>query len=195
MSKGKFGQYFNLEAIKSNLQLLKNPKSLTPDLKLKSILNIDPQSLKEKYNINYVIFDKDNTLTKPYENTLPSNDYKNKLEEFRKSFSPINLAIISNSYGSSDDKGYVEALEVQKNIGIQVIRHMYKKPNVFNEIKEIFKRESFDAKEVCIIGDMLLVDVTMGKQLGFFTILLEPIYTDNENSVVKIARKLEEKLI
>jgi phosphatidylglycerophosphatase GEP4 len=195
MSKGKFGQYFNLEAIKFNLRFLKNPKSLTPDLKLKSLLNIDPQSLREKHNINYVIFDKDNTLTKPYDNKLPSNDYKNKLEEFRKCFSPKNLAIISNSCGSSDDKGYVEALEVEKEIGIQVIKHMYKKPNVFNEIKEVFKRESFDAKEICIIGDRLLVDVTMGKQFSFFTILLEPIDTDNENSVVKIARKLEEKLI
>lgn len=63
----KSGQYFNLQAIKLLLiSLLTNRKLFNPHVRAKSVKNIDYKKLRES-GIRYVIFDKDNTLTLPYD--------------------------------------------------------------------------------------------------------------------------------
>jgi hypothetical protein len=69
------------------------------------------------------------------------------------------------------------------------LEHLYKKPNVFDEIQETFGRPK--NSEVCVVGDMLLVDITMGRRFNYFTILVEPINIRNENLVVRLMRKIE----
>jgi phosphatidylglycerophosphatase GEP4 len=193
MSRSKLGQYLNLDAIIFNLSFLLNPSKLRPDLLCGSILDIEPRALATKHNVKYIVFDKDNTLTKPYENNYPSDEFYSKIAEFKTTFGEKNLGIISNSCGSSDDKDYKEATEVGKNLKIKVIRHEKKKPNVYDDIKREFNFTN--SSEVCIIGDRLLVDITMGKKFNFFTILVKPIDIKNENFIVRLMRKLENKLI
>ena len=93
-----------------------------------------------------------------------------------------NMAILSNSVGSSDDKNYKEAIEVEKTLGLKVIKHVYKKPNVLNEIKDHFQIVDVDVdvdvgdgedellygctlektSQIAIIGDRILSDIVMG---------------------------------
>jgi phosphatidylglycerophosphatase GEP4 len=169
-----------------------NPKSLRPNIICKSIVDINLTELKETHKIKFIIFDKDNTLTIPYENNYPSQDYINKINDFKNIFGENNIALISNSCGSRDDKDYKEAAEVEKNLHISVIKHKYKKPNVYDEIKQNFP--DLD-NNLCIIGDRLFVDIAMGKKYNFFTILVSPIDTKNENFIVKFIRKIESKII
>ena len=193
MSKNKLGQYINFNAIKLFLEYLSNYNSIKPDLIYKNFLDIDPKELKDKYKVKYVIFDKDNTLTIPYENTFPNDLYMNKIKQFQNIFEKHNIAIISNTCGSSDDINHSEAQIVEKNLDLYVIRHKLKKPQVYNEIKQNFKTEKDN--EICIIGDRLLVDIIMGKKYNFFTVLVSPIDTSRENIMVKLIRKIENKII
>jgi phosphatidylglycerophosphatase GEP4 len=192
MSKNKLGQYFNIEAVKLACSYISNPKLLKPDIICKSIVDINLTELKEKHNITYILFDKDNTLTIPYENNYPIESYKDKINEFKTKFGENNIAVISNSCGSQDDRDYKEAVEVEKNLQISVIKHAHKKPYVYEEIKQQFPNCNGN---LCIIGDRLLVDITMGKKYNFFTILVSPIDTRNENFIVKFIRKIENKII
>jgi phosphatidylglycerophosphatase GEP4 len=104
MEKG-FRQYFNITGIISSLKVLTNKNLLKPTLRYNSIIDIDLVSLKEEYKIKCIVFDKDNTLTDPKDNSFPLNIHS-KLEEFKKAFGKENLAIISNTAGSKDDKYY-----------------------------------------------------------------------------------------
>ena len=72
-------------------------------------------------------------MTAPYVNAYftPTFDklIKNELASI---YGKSNLAILSNSAGSSDDAkvDFVEAQRVEKALGLEVIRHEHKKPNV-----------------------------------------------------------------
>jgi len=73
--------------------------------------------------IKYVVFDKDNTLTLPYERSMHPSVERNILRCLEL-YGPDHVAILSNSVGSREDKGFSEAIEVEKTLGIAVIRHM-----------------------------------------------------------------------
>jgi phosphatidylglycerophosphatase GEP4 len=148
--------------------------------------------LKKSYNINYIVFDKDNTLTIPHHNKLANEEIEQHINKFRKVFGKNNIVILSNSAGSRDDKDYREAEEIEKVTGLKVLRHENKKPNVYKEIKGAFgnvKSNNFktyppeENKKICIVGDRLLVDVLMGYEFKFFTILVNPITTKKENFI------------
>lgn len=51
------------------------------------------------------MFDKDNTLTHPYQRDIVL-EIKDSLDECQRVFSPENVAILSNTVGSSDDKDH-----------------------------------------------------------------------------------------
>jgi phosphatidylglycerophosphatase GEP4 len=169
--------------------------SVIPDIRANSICDLNLNLLKEKNKINFIVFDKDNTLTLPHKNTLANESISKKIKEFKLVFGDRNVAILSNSAGSRDDKDYREAKEIEENTGMAVIKHEYKKPKVFREILETFKIEEGRNKEICVIGDRLLVDVVMGKEYGMFTILVDPITRDKDNFIVKLLRKFENLLL
>jgi len=102
-----FSQYFNVQGIKKIFKVIWNKDLIKPSIKANSVLDIDPNKLFNTHNIRWVIFDMDNTLNLP--NKLDfSEDYINKLNEFKSIFTKENIAIISNTAGSSDDKNYKE---------------------------------------------------------------------------------------
>lgn len=196
MTKNQIGQYFNIDGILFNLKYLFNLNCIKPDLYYKSIIEINLNELKNKNKIKYVVFDKDNTLTLPHQNVYGNEKIRDKIEDFKIIFGKHNLAVLSNSAGSKDDINYKEAKEIELQTGLQVIKHEYKKPKVYKEIIDTFQAQG-DIKnnEICIIGDRLLVDVIMGKEYGFYTILLDPITTNKDNFMVRIMRKLEKFII
>jgi phosphatidylglycerophosphatase GEP4 len=201
MTQFKFGQYFNIDGILLNLKYLYRLNKVKPDIYVKSILDLDLNNLKDENKVKYIVFDKDNTLTLPYKIEIEKK-LENKIEEFKNVFGEANLAILSNSAGSKDDLDFREAIKIEKASGIKVVRHKFKKPKVYDEILQTFYLDSdkyilnsFKSKEICVIGDRLLVDILMGKEYGFFTILVKPLTKEKENFIVKIIRKFENFLI
>ena len=85
--------------------------------------------LKAYGGIKYLVFDKDNTLTIPYERNLHPS-IESQLITLKGLYGPQNIAILSNSVGSKEDKGHSEAEILEKLHGIKVIRHLKKKPDV-----------------------------------------------------------------
>jgi phosphatidylglycerophosphatase GEP4 len=92
--------------------------------------------------VKYLVFDKDNTLTVPYERALHQSIEKEFLK-CKAIYGAENMAILSNSVGSKEDKGFKEAEKVEKEIGIAVIRHEKKKPEVR---EDIFRHFNIDEK-------------------------------------------------
>jgi len=196
MTKHQLGQYFNIDGILFNLKYLFSLNSIKPDLYFKSIVKINLNELKNQHSIKYVVFDKDNTLTLPHQNIFGNEKIKDKIEDFKNVFGQNNLAILSNSAGSKDDLNFKEAKEIELKTGLQVIKHKYKKPKVYNEIIDTFGiKNDIKNSEICIIGDRLLIDIIMGKEYGFFTILVDPITTSKDNFMVRMMRKVEKFLI
>jgi len=194
MTKNHVGQYFNIDGIIFNLKYLFKLHTIKPDIQANSINDLNLSELKTFNNIKYIVFDKDNTLTLPHKNKLANEEIQEKILEFKKIFGNEKIAILSNSAGSRDDREYKESEEIEFNTGLQVIKHQFKKPKVYKEILQTFKiseNENFKKKEICVIGDRLLVDVIMGVEHGFFTILVKPITLKKDNLMVKLLRKFE----
>lgn len=108
----------------------------------------------------------------------------------RKVFGRQNIAILSNSAGSSDDKLFREAAACENSLDLPVMRHALKKPNCLGDIEKHFG-SCEDLATIAVVGDRLLSDVAMGSQHGMFTILVEPIDPSQDNRVVQAARLLE----
>ncbi len=99
-------QSFNFPAIRNLLTLFKQPSLILPHISLNKLSELDVERLKAK-GIKYIVFDKDNTLTRAFEDELHP-DILNTFNEISHHF-PGNVAILSNSVGSSDDTDYAEA--------------------------------------------------------------------------------------
>lgn len=69
--KIKLGQYFNTAGIRVfGRALFKNRALFVPHLRVPSVAHINYHNLYHKAGIRYLVFDKDNTLTLPYEREL-----------------------------------------------------------------------------------------------------------------------------
>ena len=118
------------------------------------------------------MFDKDNTLTAPYSNEFYSVKIRYAvLDECVETFGYRNVAVISNSAGSQDDKDGVEAHHCEQELQLKFIRHKLKKPNVLPDILNHFE-DCCDPAEIAIVGDRVPTDIVMGNKFGCFTILV-----------------------
>lgn len=97
---GKLGQSFNSAGIASSVSVfLRDHHLALPHLSVRDIRSIDWRDLKSR-GFKGVVFDKDNTLTAPYSNSLwPS--LSNSLDDCKLVFQG-NVAILSNSAGAFD---------------------------------------------------------------------------------------------
>mmetsp|Transcript_5590 Transcript_5590/g.7954 ORF Transcript_5590/g.7954 Transcript_5590/m.7954 type:complete len:190 (+) Transcript_5590:202-771(+) len=152
--------------------------------------------MREKCNIRAVIFDKDNTLTAPYETvTHPDAErgLTNALDVFGKDF----VAILSNSAGTKDDPDYEDAIKIEHDMGIPVIRHDEKKPGGLEEVLKHFNLE--DPSQLCMVGDRLLTDVVFGNLHGMLTVHTLPLCKgeDNkkDNKIANAIRVAENKFL
>ena len=188
-----FGQYFNYQAIKTfSISLLTNRQNFLPHLRARSVYQVDFRKLHVQ-GIHHVIFDKDNTLTVPYSRHYHSEQIEQAVREAKEVFGECHVVVISNSVGSKDDKGYAEAKEVEDTLGVAVIRHVHKKPNVLKEVLDHFK--CIEEDRVAVVGDRILADVVMGNSFGFFTIYVDPLDISQENFAVRLSRKFEDSFL
>lgn len=137
-----------------------------------------------------VCFDKDNTLTLPYQNTLHPAA-RDVLEECRRVFGPAAVAVLSNSAGSADDRSDAQARETEAALGLPVIRHRYKKPMCAADVVRHF---GVAPARVVVVGDRLMTDVFMANGAGMLSIHTAPLAPrdkDDNRSAVRV-RRLEQ---
>lgn len=157
-----------------------------PHFSVKDISCINPQKLKEK-GIRGIIFDKDNTLTAPFEiNIHPS--IVHSFEEYKRIFGIQNIVILSNSAGTNDDKEYYEARLIEEKLGIKVLLHKKKKPFGINCVKDYF---GDDLCKIAMFGDRLFTDIVFGNRYGMLTIHTKFLTESGDNKIAAKIRKKE----
>ena len=159
----------------------KEIEAVTPDNYYPSIYKIDYQTLK-KENINTLLFDIDNTITKVDDLNVPQETIELmenlKKQEFKillfsnnhqqRAFpvaQKLNLPLLSDA-GKPEKKAYAKAL------------------NTLNSTKE----------NTAAIGDQLLSDVVGAKKYGIKAILVDQLSKEN-NIQTGLAQKLQKYMI
>lgn len=174
-------------------KVLRHPSLLVPHVSVENVSQVNYSLLKDKCGIRAIVFDKDNTLTAPYDSTMIHPDAKAGLEQALAVFGPDKVAILSNSAGTKDDADYKDAQHIQENLGIAVIRHDEKKPGGLKEVMDHFQVD--DPASLCMVGDRLLTDVVFGNLYGMLTVHTLPLCkgADNsrDNTVSSIIRTIE----
>merc|ERR1711916_419660 len=106
-SRGGLGQYLNLRALRVASLVLRNRSLTMPHRFVESIEHVDWRELHDD-GFRCVVFDKDNTLTAPYEDEVHA-PLKRSFEECKEVFGR-EAVLFSNSAGSPDDANFEEAV-------------------------------------------------------------------------------------
>ena len=173
-------QSINTKAILTLASIFRRPNLLVPHVSVASVSDVDYQALKEGAGICAVIFDKDNTLTSPYDTQSIHPRAQAGLKAALHVFGPQGVAILSNSAGTmGEDINFVQATTIEQAMGISVIRHQEKKPGGLDEVMEHFQPvlmgNNGNPARLCMIGDRILTDVVFGNLYGMLTVHTQPV--------------------
>ena len=151
-----------------------------PTMYKKDIFSIDYKKLKNM-GIKCLIFDLDNTLVLISEENPPLK-VKELIDTLKEDFS---VAIISNSPKK-------RVIKYKEDLGIEVVS-MAMKPLIkgLSKIKRIYKLKK---KEMVIIGDQIVTDITAGKTFGIKTILVDPL-GEKDLKITYVNRKIERYIL
>ena len=189
-------QSINTKAIVTIASIVRRPGLLVPHISVGTLSELNFTAMKLESGIRAVVFDKDNTLTAPYENVLHPAVVPG-LRRAVEVFGPENVAIFSNSAGTRDDVDYKDAKEIEAALGIKVIRHDEKKPGGLQEMMDHFQLQ--DPATICIVGDRLLTDIVFGNLYGLLTVHCLPLCIGPENVkdnwTAKLLRPVENKIL
>ena len=165
--------------------IFKDPSLLNPNIYLKALNDLDFQAL-HSLGIKYLVFDKDNTLTKTFSPNYYSPSIEATMKEALQIFGKENIGILSNSL-----KSFQKGELFQKEI--HLIPYKKKKPCNFQDVLEYFPCKNNE--EIAFIGDRLLTDVLLANANGALSIYIEPLERTHEYFNIKIMRFIEEKLL
>jgi phosphatidylglycerophosphatase GEP4 len=163
-----------------------------PHMSVEDISMVDWPSLKSR-GFEGVIFDKDNTLTRPY-NPVVEPKLRASLESCLTTFSRDKVVLFSNSAGLEQyDPESKEAEALELSLRIHVLRHREKKPGGSKqEVEKHFGCESF---KLIMVGDRYLTDIVYGNRHSMLTIRTKPLTSSGEPLGVTLARKVEDALV
>ena len=157
---------------------------MKPDLKIKSIYDLNPEMLKNK-GIKGLLFDIDNTLGE-YATKIPGE----KLIHFIKMLSDkgLKIGIVSNAkihraeaFTSGFPKESYPEIFVAGKAG---------KP-LKKGFVEITAKMGIKLNEAAMIGDQLFTDILGANRAGCFSILVDPINPNIEPGFVRFKRFFE----
>lgn len=155
---------------------------IKPDINIKSIYNIDLESLKTE-GIKAILFDLDSTLMAS-KSGVYSDEMKNWLNKVRKDFF---IAVVSNNYNPK----YIAKVQAVSDFPLVFDA---KKPNTEVTIK-FLSEHNLNPKECAFVGDRPLTDTLCGQKLGCKTILVDSITADTESKLVRFVRMLERSTV
>ena len=185
-------QSFNWPAIRVTARvLLRQPSLALPHLEVGTIADVDFRGLRA-LGCRGVVFDKDNTLTAPYVDTLEPS-LRAALDEARTAFDG-KVAVLSNSAGTPDDPGYEQAERVERALGVPVLRRPAKKPEGFDAVRTHFGADT-DPSTLVMVGDRYLTDVTFGNLHGMLCVRTRLLTHTGDNRVARMMRPLENLLV
>ena len=156
-------------------------KHFLPDQHVKSIFEIQPESLKEK-GVKGIITDLDNTLVEwDRPNATP------KLIEW---FDNMRRHEILVTIVSNNNERRVRAFSdpLQMPFIFQARKPMTR---AFNKA---LKQMGLSKEETVVIGDQLLTDVLGGNRSGFHTVLVVPV-AQTDGFVTRFNRKVERRIL
>jgi phosphatidylglycerophosphatase GEP4 len=190
-------QSLNVAALRQLGRTLREPSLLVPRISVKSASDLDMRRLKEEHGIRCVVFDKDQTLSLTYVDSLHSTAVR-AVESSKLEFGPSGVAILSNSVGSSDDEGYQSAAETEEKMQLAVIRHARKKPDCLDEVLTHFASRlgtNIKAHEIAVVGDRVLTDVLFANLNGMLSVLVAPISIRTDHPIAVLIRGFERRVI
>ncbi|KAI8909450.1 mitochondrial PGP phosphatase-domain-containing protein [Powellomyces hirtus] len=184
-------QSLNVAALSSLGKLVRNPSLLVPHLVVRDIRSINFPALKAA-GIKVMVFDKDNTVTAPYVDTVHP-PFQSSWTKCKEEFGANNVVIVSNSAGTLDDVGHEKAKKVEDALGVSVYRHDMKKP-AGGEL--LAAHYSCPAPLIAVVGDRLFTDIVYGNACGMMTIYATQIVTEKgDNPFAAMIRHLEHPLL
>ncbi|KAI8824271.1 mitochondrial PGP phosphatase-domain-containing protein [Fimicolochytrium jonesii] len=184
-------QSLNLAALSSTFRLIRNPSLLVPHIIVPDIRSLNFTALHAA-NVTALVFDKDNTLTAPYVVGIHP-PFRGAWRECLGVYGREGVVVVSNSAGTGDDVGGAKAREVEKTLGVNVLRHNTKKPAGGSALPTHL---SVPPAQIGVIGDRLLTDVVYGNSAGLLTVLVTKIVTEEgDNPFAAMVRRLEHPLL
>lgn len=156
-------------------------KKLIPDMQVRTIYEIDFNSLKEK-GINSLIIDIDNTLV-PQKVRCADRKVINLFKYLKTK--DFKLCLISNNTTKRVD-------EFREKIEVPGVSWAIKpRRSAFFKALKIINAKPF---ETAIIGDQIFTDILGGHRAGLYTILVSPI-SENEFGWTKLMRHFEKSVL
>ncbi|KAH8048973.1 phosphatase [Aureococcus anophagefferens] len=165
------GQSLNRAAILTTLNIIfRRPGLLVPHVSVPHLGDLDFLSLKAS-GVEYVVLDKDNTLTAPYDDDAPPH--------------PLRAAPTA---------GFAAAEACEAALGLKVVRHpAAKKPNCLSELLAALGAD--DASRVAVVGDRVTTDVLFANLHGALSVHTAPLTTDGDNRVAAACRAAENAVL
>jgi phosphatidylglycerophosphatase GEP4 len=172
--------------------LFRQPSLALPHMEVATVADLDFRCLQAA-GCAGVIFDKDNTLTDPYVDTVHPS-LAAALKQAREAFGEGNVAVLSNSAGTPDDPNYAAADRLEASLGLPVLRRPEKKPKGFESVRRHFG-PNVDPAALVMIGDRYLTDVTFGNLHGMLCVRTGQLTQRGDNPVAQAMRRLEVLLV
>ena len=156
-------------------------KHFLPDQHVKSIFEIQPESLKEK-GVKGIITDLDNTLVE-WDRPTATPKLIEWFDNMRKH--EILVTIVSNN-NENRVKSFSDPLQIP-------FIFQARKP-MTRAFNKALKQMGLRKDETVVIGDQLLTDVLGGNRSGFHTILVVPV-AKTDGFFTKFNRKVERRIL
>ncbi|KAL4079136.1 HAD phosphatase, partial [Scleroderma citrinum] len=157
----------NIPGLLAPFQLLWNPRVVLPHVVVADIRQLDFLALR-KAGYRGAVFDKDNCLTIPYKDSLVP-ELQGAWKECREAFGEGNVLIVSNSAGTRDDPGGIQAESVSYYLSAPVLQHNSLKPAYacISGIRPYFSslRNPIKDDELVVVGDRIFTDVVMANRM------------------------------
>lgn len=152
-----------------------------PDVYQKSIYSVNYDSLK-RAGVRILIFDLDNTIV-PIAATQPNKRLKDFFEDIKNmGFTPV---LLSNS-GQKRVEPFKEGLFIDAACNSRKpLKRKYKRVLAVYHVKPY---------EVAAIGDQILTDIVGANRMGFVSVLVNPIST-NDFPWTKFNRLIENRIL
>ena len=156
-------------------------KHFLPDQHVKSIFEIQPESLKEK-GIKGIITDLDNTLVE-WDRPLATPKLIEWFDNMRRH--EILVTIVSNN-NEKRVRAFSDPLQIP-------FIFQARKP-MTRAFNKALKQMGLRKEETVVIGDQLLTDVLGGNRSGFHTVLVVPV-AQTDGFVTRFNRKVERRIL
>ncbi|MBT2643705.1 YqeG family HAD IIIA-type phosphatase [Bacillus sp. ISL-41] len=156
-------------------------KHFLPDQHVKSIFEIQPESLKEK-GVKGIITDLDNTLVE-WDRPSATPKLIEWFDNMRKH--EILVTIVSNN-NEKRVRAFSDPLQIP-------FIFQARKP-MTRAFNKALKQMGLRKEETVVIGDQLLTDVLGGNRSGFHTILVVPV-AQTDGFVTRFNRKVERRIL